>query len=327
MNIAYYQDVQIFFSTIVAVFLEASPFLLLGALLSSVFEIYMPQDLLEKYLPKDYFLGLLFGLFAGMLVPTCECGVVFIARRLLKKNVPAHVAMTYLFSAPVINPLVLAATYVAFRGNMRMVVARVFVVAVCACILGSVIGQINPGVLLREEKDPADPVDRRHPGRSPVSRPDPFSCALPAGAHACASHCEVNRESGVTALLLHTASEFLDMGKYLILGAVAVGVFKLLMLAELMLPFQSNIYMAVGALMLLAVFLSICSEADAFVAASFISFPTAAQLSFMALGPMVDLKLIFMYGSVFRKRIALMMVFFPIICVFILSLMIGPAIR
>jgi uncharacterized protein len=323
----YYQEVQIFFSTIVAVFLEASPFLLLGALLSSVFEIYIPQNLLEKYLPKDYFLGLLFGLCAGMLVPTCECGVVFIARRMLKKNVPAHVVMTYMFSAPVINPLVLAATYVAFRGNMRMVLARVFVVAACACVMGSVVGEINSGSLLREEKDPADPVDRRHSGSGPVSRPDSFLCALPAEAHAGGSHCEVGRESSVVALLLHTASEFLDMGKYLILGAVAVGVFKLLMLAELLLPFQSNVYMAVGAMMLLAVFLSVCSEADAFVAASFTSFPAVAQLSFMALGPMVDLKLIFMYGSVFRKRAALVMIFLPIICVFMLSLLTGSAIR
>jgi uncharacterized membrane protein YraQ (UPF0718 family) len=48
------QNAQIFFSTIVAVFLEAAPFLLLGALPSSAFEIYIPQDLLEKYLPMNY---------------------------------------------------------------------------------------------------------------------------------------------------------------------------------------------------------------------------------------------------------------------------------
>jgi uncharacterized membrane protein YraQ (UPF0718 family) len=321
------QDAQIFFSTIVAVFLEAAPFLLLGALLSSAFEIYMPQDLLEKYLPKHYLLGLLFGLCAGMLVPTCECGVVFIARRLLKKHVPAHVAMTYMFSAPVINPLVLAATYVAFRGDMRMVLARVVVVAACACVMGAAVGKINLASLLREARDFSDPVDRGHFGHGPVSRLDPILCALPAGTHDWGCGCEADKGFRVIELLLHTATEFLDMGKYLILGAVAVGFFKLLMLAELLLPFQSNVYLAVGAMMLLAVFLSICSEADAFVAASFSSFPAVAQLSFMTLGPMVDLKLIFMYGSVFRKRVALILVILPTILIFMLSLLMGLVIR
>lgn len=320
-----YQSAQLFFSMIVAVFLEASPFLLLGALLSSVFEIYMPQDLLERHLPKHYFLGIIFGLFAGMLIPTCECGVVFIARRLLKKNVPSHVAMTYLFSAPVINPLVLAATYVAFRGDLRMVLARVFVVAVCACVMGGIVGAYKPDFLLREGKDPDD---QGHLYHGPAGCPDPFSCAVPAESHAHGCICEPGRkQSRAMALLLHTAAEFLDMGKYLVLGAVAVAVFKLFTLAELVLPFQSNLYMAVGALMLLAILLSICSEADAFVAASFTTFPAAAQLSFIALGPMVDIKLIFMYGSVFRKRFVLLMIMLPIISVFILSLLAGTALR
>jgi uncharacterized protein len=322
------QDIQIFFSTIVAVFLEASPFLLLGALISSVFEIYLPQDLLEKYLPKDYFLGFIFGLFAGMLVPTCECGVVFIARRLLKTNVPSHVAMTYLFAAPVINPLVLAATYVAFRGNLNMVLARVFVVAVCACVMGAMLGEYKPDFLLREGMGSDDPAGHGHTGPKPAGCPDAFLYTAPVGSHAHGCSCQAHsQESRVVALLLHTSSEFLDMGKYLILGAVAVGTFKLFTLAELLLPFQSEVYMAVGALMLLAIFLSICSEADAFVAASFTTFPVAAQLSFMALGPMVDLKLIFMYASVFRKRFVLMMIALPIISVFMLSLLTAAAIR
>jgi uncharacterized membrane protein YraQ (UPF0718 family) len=299
------QDVQIFISTIVALFLDASPFLLLGALVSSVFEIYVPQDVLEKHLPKGRVLGLLFGLSAGMLLPTCECGVVPIARRLLKKNVPAHIAMTYMLSAPVINPIVLAATYVAFRGNIRMVLARVFVVAVCACCMGLATGGISPALLLREEKDFPEGDD----------------------THAFGSIRGAGRGSKVAEVLVHTASEFLDMGKYLILGALGVGFFKAMMVEELLVPFQNNIIWAVGVMMLLAVFLSICSEADAFVAASFTSFPGVAQLSFMALGPMVDLKLIFMYGSTFRKRIALILIFLPIDLIFILMMLLRPVIR
>jgi uncharacterized membrane protein YraQ (UPF0718 family) len=187
------------------------------------------------------------------------------------------------------------------------------------------VAEYKPDFLLRKGKDP-DEQDHLH--HLPAGCQDLCSCAEPAETQLCGSSCEpVRKGSKAVALLLHTASEFLDMGKYLVLGAVAVGIFKLFMLAELVLPFQSNVYMAVGALMLLAILLSICSEADAFVAASFTTFPAAAQLSFMALGPMVDLKLIFMYGSVFRKRFVLMMIALPIISVFLLSLLTAPAIR
>ena len=321
------QDAQIFIATVVAVFLGAAPFLLLGALLSSVLEIYVPQDFLERHLPKGRISGLLFGVCAGMLVPTCECGVVSIVRRLLKRKVPSHVAIAYLFSAPVINPLVLVATYVAFRGNIRMVAARVLVVAVCACCMGWAASGTNPAALLRDEKDPLDPCIGNHCGHDHVLSPPGLLQVSPAGAHACACGCEFDGTAGVAAVLSHTAAEFLDMGKYLVLGSIAVGFFKLLMVENMLLPIQNNVFLSVGAMMVLAVFLSICSEADAFVAASFSSFPAAAQLSFMTLGPMVDLKLIFMYSSVFRGRTTLRLIFLPIVLIFALSLLAGLAIR
>jgi len=56
-------------------------------------------------------------------------------------------------------------------------------------------------------------------------------------------------------------------------------------------------------MMSLAVALNLCSEADAFVAASFqFSVPLSGQMAFMVLGPMLDLKLLFMYLGLFRKR-------------------------
>jgi hypothetical protein len=55
---------------------------------------------------------------------------------------------------------------------------------------------------------------------------------------------------------------------------------------------------------LLAIILSICSEADAFVAASLTDFSPTAQLAFMVVGPMVDLKLIALQAGVFGWRFA-----------------------
>ena len=64
-----------FFSTIHTVFtgivLQAVPFMLLGALLSSVLYAFVPDRLLIKIFPKKYGLGFLTALFAGVLFPVC----------------------------------------------------------------------------------------------------------------------------------------------------------------------------------------------------------------------------------------------------------------
>ena len=75
--------------------------------------------------------------------------------------------------------------------------------------------------------------------------------------------------------------------------------------------------------MILAVLLSICSEADAFVAASFVSFSQASQLAFVTIGPMVDLKLIGMYAATFHRRLFLALLIVPTVLVFVLSLAFG----
>jgi hypothetical protein len=259
-----------------------------------------------------------------MLIPTCECGVVSIVRRFLRKGIPPHVAITYMLSAPVINPLVLTSTYIAFRGDMRMVLARVCVVAICASCMGLVLSNIKPILLLREGKTLSAFVDR-DPGLHGPAHPNHAFLDM---AYGCACGCgEIHRSFGAVEVLTHTASEFLEMGKYLILGALAVGFFKVLVSQNILLPFQHNVFLAVGAMMALAVLLSICSEADAFLAASFSTFPKVAQLSFMTLGPMVDLKLIFMYSAVFHKRLALTLVVLPTVLIYILSLLFGVVLR
>jgi len=76
------------------------------------------------------------------------------------------------------------------------------------------------------------------------------------------------------------------------------------------------------------VILSICSEADAFVAASFqVSLPLSAQMGFMVLGPMLDLKLIFMYFGIFRKRAILLVAGTTLVAAFGLMLLFDAYVR
>jgi hypothetical protein len=83
--------------------------------------------------------------------------------------------------------------------------------------------------------------------------------------------------------------------------------------------FSGNLLMSIVGMMILAILLSICSEADAFVAASFLTFPAGAQLAFVTIGPMVDLKLIGMYAATFQRKFVFALVLGPTVLILTLS--------
>jgi uncharacterized membrane protein YraQ (UPF0718 family) len=88
--------IELYFTLVTAIFLEAAPFLLLGALIGSIIEVVFPADRLLRFVPKAIHAGLA----AGMVLRTCECGVVPIVRRLMEKGVPPHVPSHTYWRAP-----------------------------------------------------------------------------------------------------------------------------------------------------------------------------------------------------------------------------------
>lgn len=295
------------FATITtAIVLEAGPFLLLGCLLSAAFEVYAPADGLERWLPRSALGQTLAGCFAGILLPTCECGVVPLVRRLLAKGVPQRTALAFLLAAPVANPVVLASTWVAFRGDLPLTVGRVVCVLIPAVIIAMVYGRLPAHKLLRGGVDLNAAVG---------------SCSV-AGCGCGHEHAERPKGflAGLRAVLTGAGVEFLHMGAFLIAGAMAAAAIKTFMPADWLHSMAAAPVIAIGSMMLLAVLLSVCSEADAFVAASFVSFPAAARLSFVGLGPMVDLKLIPLFFAVFSRRLALALCLIPIVSVFFTAL-------
>lgn len=280
-----------FVSIASAVFLESMPFLVLGALVSATIEVYVPSDRLTRFVPRGRLGGVGLGLAAGFVIPTCECGVVPVVRRLILKGVPGHVAITYLLAAPVLNPVVLASTAIAFRGNLSMILGRMVVVALVAGTMGLLVARLR-APLVRDA--PSSGEDHDHPPGARKGKP--------------------------LAVLSHAAADFLDMGKYLILGALAAAAIKVFLPQSVFAYLSRSVVVSVGGSMGLAVLLSVCSEADAFVAASFVGFPRAAQLAFITIGPMLDLKLIGMYAGAFRRSLVLALLVVPAVLVFLLAL-------
>jgi uncharacterized membrane protein YraQ (UPF0718 family) len=91
-------------------------------------------------------------------------------------------------------------------------------------------------------------------------------------------------------------------GGFLVLGAAAAATINVVVPQRWLESLAGHALLSILALAILAVLLSICSEADAFVAASLAEFSLTSRLVFLVVGPMVDLKLIAMQTGVFGRR-------------------------
>jgi len=284
---------RIFASIATAIVLEAMPFLAFGSLLSALVEVLVSPDRIARAVPRSLVGRIAVGIGAGVILPTCECGVVPVARRLISKGAPAPTAIAYLLAAPIVNPIVLVSTYVAFRGDWGMTGARALVAAIVAGCAGFLVRNLSATEVIRGD------------------------------GHA--AHHDHDHASGSRFLAVwrHAALDFLEMGKFLIFGACAAAALKTFLPPESFGILEASRLAAVSGMMVFAIALSICSEADAFVAASFVTLPAAAHLAFITIGPMVDIKLIGLFAATFRRRVFWILILVPTLLVFILSLLLG----
>lgn len=271
---------SIIFSAIV---LEALPFMLFGALIGGLIEVFISRETLINTLPKSRRLAIVFSGLLGLVFPVCECAIVPVVRKLLNKGMPLGAAVSFLLAGPIVNPLVFASTLVAYSFSWDIAVLRV--------LTGFGIA-IAIGMLIDTTLTPDEALIESH-----------------ADAGCGCGHSHGHTEDGslasrLKAALSHGAADFYDISKFLIMGAFIAATLQTQIPRQGMVEIMSNPFVSILSMMLLAVGLNLCSEADAFIAASFRSMgiPISAQLAFMVLGPMLDVKLILMYCSVFSKK-------------------------
>nr|WP_218566334.1 permease [Vallicoccus soli] len=265
--------VQTWSTVFVSVTVQALPFLVSGVLLSAVLTAYVPPQALARALPRRPALAVPVAGGAGMLLPGCECASVPVAGSLVRRGVAPAAALTFLLAAPAVNPIVLVSTAVAFPGQPEVVLARFLASFATAVALGWAWLRLGRTDLLRL--------------RSPH---------LPEGSP---------RGAVFRAAMQH---DVLHAGGFLVVGGAVAATFGVALPTSVVDALAEQPVLAVLALALLAVAVAICSEADAFVAASFSSVSPTAQLAFMVVGPAVDVKLIAMqsgtFGGAFAARFA-----------------------
>ncbi|MER7494272.1 permease [Streptomyces pharetrae] len=254
----------------VAVVVQALPFLVLGVLLSAAIAVLVPPSFFARALPARPTAAVPVAGLAGAVLPGCECASVPVAGALVRRGVTPAAALTFLLSAPAINPVVLTATAVAFPGAPEMVLARFAAGLLVACAMGWLWQRLGRADWLR-------PPSRETYGGQ-------------------------GRGAAYWGSVRH---DVLHAGGFLVLGAMAAATLKAVVPDGWLRVAAGHPVLAVLALALLAVVLSVCSEADAFVAASLTHFSPTARLAFLVVGPMVDLKLVAMQTAVFGRGFAL----------------------
>ncbi len=338
---------QTFVTVFLGIFIEALPFLLLGTLASGLVEVFVSRDTLSRIVPRNRMGAALTGALMGLAFPVCECGVVPLTRRLFRKGVPLSVGVAFLLAAPVINPVVIASTYAAF-GWGSMFVGRFVLTLLIAVSTGLIFSLARqPLHLLRfpacpaisggdgsthlpgkrsgagelREVGSAEPssrafgVRRSAEAHSKPAQPNAQADGL-ADVGSALSH-EVNMHFSLSNRLTQALSvagdEFFEMGRYLVIGCLLAAGMQTFIPQSALLSIGGGALSSVVAMLVLAFVLSVCSTVDAFLALAFVNtFTVGSILAFLVFGPMVDIKSVVMFSTVFRRRIVLYLVLLPL---------------
>ena len=288
---------QLFGQVLLAILMEAFPFVLMGAIVSGVVEVFVPPERLARIVPKRLITRLLAAVALGVIFPVCDCGIVPVARRLIRKGLPIEMGMVYMLAGPIVNPMVIASTVVAFVGQglvIWMPVARVTCAVAVALVVGYIVarwsGTEKKGTFYFSGNSPT----AQEQGTDGKSRMSPFFTDEPHEHQKVLPH-----------VLEHVMGDFLLLGGYLLFGAVLASAFQAFVPRNILVSFGQTPVVASAGMMVMAFIMNLCSEADAFIAATFTQFSFAGRLAFLVFGPMLDFKMVAMYLGAFPRKMLL----------------------
>ncbi|HEY9059446.1 MAG TPA: permease [Pseudobacteroides sp.] len=279
MDLSWLQVINTIF---ISILMQAFPFLILGVLVSSIIQVFVSREMVIKYFPKSKAASFLAAILGGLFFPVCDCAIVPVATRLVKKGVPLYAAVTFMLAAPIVNPIVIASTLYAFPGQPHIAFYRIYL-GVAIAVASGLTFLFFPG---NEKK-------------------------LLTGGNSLLCSCtycsSVGNKGGaaekISAIFKHAGEEFFDVGRFLVIGALLTSIFQVAIPKDLLLEVGNSGVVSLVIMMAAAVILSVCSSSDAFIARSFANqFSMGSVMGFLVLGPMIDIKNVLMLLGNFNKR-------------------------
>jgi uncharacterized membrane protein YraQ (UPF0718 family) len=291
---------QVFNTVFLSILIQAFPFILLGVIVSSIIQVFVPGETIVRLFPKKTGLGFIVAILAGFLFPVCDCAIVPIAARLVKKGVPLHTAVTFMLAAPIVNPLSIASTLYAFPGEPSIAIYRLILGIAVAFAVGITF------CFFPEEKNVT------------LDRLDYISCRCGY----CGDNAVPEGFFGrLEAIFRHAGTEFFEVGRFLVIGAFLSSIVQVWVPKDILSGVGGGYIVSLVIMMLSAFVLSVCSTSDAFIARTFVNqFSIGAVMGFMVLGPMIDIKNVLMLLGNFNKRFVIKLIFVIFTLAFIILL-------
>jgi uncharacterized membrane protein YraQ (UPF0718 family) len=281
-----------------SIVIEALPFVLLGCLISGALQVFLTPERVTKILPKNKLASIAMGCGLGVFFPSCECGIVPIVNQFVKKDVPVHTAFAFMLTAPIVNPIVIFSTFIAFGNSAKFAVLRVLGSLLVAMVVGIWLAYFSKQEILKKQLNTAS--TEHHQGHHHDH----------GHVHTHDSEAKERKWTHqMRHLLQHSIDEFFDTGRYLIIGGLIAAAMQTYLPTGMMLTLGSTKFLAVLVMLVLALTMSLCSEADAFIGSSLLSlFGAGPVVGFLVFGPMVDIKNLLMMKRYFTGRFIATMV-------------------
>ncbi|MEN9536001.1 MAG: hypothetical protein RIR37_1274, partial [Verrucomicrobiota bacterium] len=259
---------------------------------------YLPPGTMDRFLPRNRKGAVLVAGLLGAVFPVCECAVVPVIRRLVSKGLPVSCALTYMLAAPIVNPITALSTWKAFQGQSAgmMTSSRMLLGFLLAVGVGLIVMRLPLAAVLK--KNLVDSLADKK------STQEPTCCGGHDHSHHTYDSPKANEGDRLVSAFRSAMKDFVDVGVYFAIGVTITALFNTGIApgATWLDGLATNTMGAPAALMLLAFILSLCSTSDAFIAATLDKFSWGAKLAFLTFGPMIDVKLLFLYQTVLRKR-------------------------
>jgi len=265
---------QNFITLFLGIIIESLPFVIFGVLISVIVALFVSEDIILRFIPKNRFASHVFFGLIGIFIPVCQCGNIPVARRLVMKGFSPSQAMTFLLAAPIVNPITFLTTWFAFSTHPSIAIIRTTAAFIIA---------IGIGIVMSYKKDQNRYITKDF-----------------------AAICE-NDHSHARSLAYAFElfqSEFMLIMKMLCIGAVIAAATHEFLPQSFFLSVGQDALLSIISMMLLGFVLSICSTIDAFFALSYITnFTLGSLVAFLIFAPLVDIKMIALMRTTFKTNI------------------------